>query len=103
MEDLAGLKALLRSNNWQREPFSGSSPWNTLCSRGDLDPTHPRAAGCYDAKVTSHALALALGAEAVSGPTDDGVAPFSWKAWPEVAHRGMPNSYAGARFERQQP
>jgi hypothetical protein len=45
------LKAYMRSNNWASEPYSGNSPFGAICSRGDLDPAHPKASGCNDAKV----------------------------------------------------
>jgi hypothetical protein len=49
--DLDQLKAYMRSNSWASEPFSGNSPFGAICSRGDLDPDHPKASGCNDAKV----------------------------------------------------
>lgn len=48
---MAQLKAYMRSNSWASEPYSGSSPFGAICSRGDLDPSHPKASGCNDAKV----------------------------------------------------
>ena len=39
------------------------SPVAAICARGDLDPTHPKAYGCYDAKLTNYQLALKNGAE----------------------------------------
>lgn len=45
------LKAYMRSNKWTSDPYSDNSPFGAVCSRGDLDPTQPRASGCNDAKV----------------------------------------------------
>jgi hypothetical protein len=49
---LSQLKVYMRSNSWASEPFSGNSPFGAICSRGDLDPAHPKASGCNDAKVS---------------------------------------------------
>ncbi len=44
--------------------FSGGTPLGALCGRGDLDPSKPRAYGCYDSKATTWSMALALEADA---------------------------------------
>lgn len=101
--NMSSLKRVLRSNNWQKDLYSNASPWNAICSRGDLDPTAPLADGCLDAKVTSYKMALDMKAEAVSGPTTDGVSPFKWSnAFDETSHRGMPDEFDFA-FELQSP
>lgn len=51
VHDLASLKAYMRSNSWDSEPFSGGSAFGAICGRGDVDPTKPKASGCNDAKV----------------------------------------------------
>lgn len=103
---MAQLKAYMRSNSWASEPYSGSSPFGAICSRGDLDPSHPKASGCNDAKVTSYSLAMANAAEAVSGPTagDAGaLGVFKWGGqWEGVAHRGQPDVF-DFDFELQKP
>ncbi|KAF6266793.1 phospholipase B-like protein [Scenedesmus sp. NREL 46B-D3] len=100
------LKAYMRSNSWASEPYSGNSPFGAICSRGDLDPAHPKASGCNDAKVTSYRLAMANAAEAVAGPTagDGGdLGVFKWGGkWQGVAHRGQPEVFDFA-YELQQP
>lgn len=87
------------------DPFS-PSPWDAICARGDLDPDSPDAYGCYDAKVTSYRLALALQAEAVNGPAwaadGNGQPPFSWAKWKGIAHRGMIDTYR-TEFELHEP
>ncbi|GFH22241.1 phospholipase B-like, partial [Haematococcus lacustris] len=70
-----------------------------VCSRAKL---LRRDAG----NVTNYAMGLAMQAEAVNGPAwaadGNGQPPFSWSAWPHVAHRGMINTYRTA-FEMQEP
>lgn len=51
VHDLASLKAYMRSNSWDSEPFSGGSAFGAICGRGDVDPRKPKASGCNDAKV----------------------------------------------------
>lgn len=51
VHDLASLKAYMRSNSWDSEPFSGGSAFGAICGRGDVDPSKPKASGCNDAKV----------------------------------------------------
>ncbi|EFN52707.1 hypothetical protein CHLNCDRAFT_36792 [Chlorella variabilis] len=104
VDDMDSLKALLRSNNWPQEPFSGGTPLGALCGRGDLDPSKPRAYGCYDSKATTWSLALALEADAVVGPTRaGGTPPFSWSTAGALAeaveHVGQPDVF-DYRFER---
>jgi hypothetical protein len=51
VHDLGSLKAYMRSNSWDKEPFSGGSAFGAICGRGDVDPTEPLPGGCNDAKV----------------------------------------------------
>eukprot|EP00775_Hariotina_reticulata_P010288 gene10288-10447_t len=105
VNSLESLKKYIRSNSWSTEPYSDGSPFGAICGRGDLDPAHPKASGCNDAKVTSYKLAMMNMAEVVNGPTlgdRDALGPFSWSKFPELAHRGMPDSFDFS-FEPQQP
>ncbi|KAL4420666.1 hypothetical protein ABPG75_010322 [Micractinium tetrahymenae] len=107
VDHLPGLRALLRSNKWPDEPFSGGSPLGALCGRGDVDPVNPRAAGCYDSKATTWAMARQLEADAVVGPTRTAaMPPFAWsRSGPleaSVAHLGQPDVF-DFEFERMSP
>ena len=37
--DQSSLQYLMRYNDYQHDPYSLVDPWNTICSRGDLDTT----------------------------------------------------------------
>ncbi|KAL4451415.1 hypothetical protein ABPG77_009487 [Micractinium sp. CCAP 211/92] len=107
VDHLPGLRSLLRSNRWPEEPFSAGSPLGALCGRGDVDPLNPRAAGCYDSKATTWALARRFEADAVVGPTHTpAMPPFAWSASgpleAAVAHLGQPDAFA-FEFERMAP
>lgn len=41
----------MRYNNYKNDPYSEGDPGNAICSRFDLEPSSPAAAGCYDTKV----------------------------------------------------
>lgn len=78
---------------------SGGSPLGAICGRGDLDPAHPMAAGCFDTKVATHAMARRREALGVVGPTTDGgrLRPFDWRgaSGPAAAtpHAGQPRRF----------
>ncbi|KAF3853292.1 hypothetical protein F7725_013980 [Dissostichus mawsoni] len=65
---LSSLKHIMRYNNYKRDPYSKGHPCKTICCRNDLRPRRPRPGGCYDTK-----MAVQLAAEAVNGPTTQGV------------------------------
>eukprot|EP00301_Raphidiophrys_heterophryoidea_P026697 c9280_g1_i1.p1 GENE.c9280_g1_i1~~c9280_g1_i1.p1 ORF type:complete len:582 (+),score=118.61 c9280_g1_i1:45-1790(+) len=99
--DIASLKRLLRSNNFQTDPYSFDgqiqNPRWAICARGDLGAP-VKAGGCYDTKVTSYLLgAQNLTTHIISGPTtNEGSLPaFSWLAAPfnSKPHTGLPTEY----------
>lgn len=51
VSDLAQLKLFMRSNSWSTDPLSGGNSFGAICGRGDINPKHPKASGCNDAKV----------------------------------------------------
>ena len=57
------------SNAYKADPLSGGDPYAAVCSRGDLEKDGALAKGCFDSKATSWALARALSADVVVGPT----------------------------------
>jgi hypothetical protein len=92
--DLQSMKNLMRSNNYKTDPYSKGDPGNAICSRFDLEPTNPGAAGCYDTKVTNYQLALSLISQAVNGPTTEKLPPFSWTGqFANKIHEGMPTTF----------
>ena len=92
VNDLDSLKKIMRYNGWPDDSYSGGNPNGAICSRGDLSPTHPSAAGCYDTKVSSYGMAMRMESDAINGPTTQGQKPFSWKdpAFVNTTHEGMP-------------
>ena len=56
--------------------LSRGDAYASVCSRGDLAPKVPLGKGCFDSKVTSHALATSLCSWVVNGPTH-GVRPLA--------------------------
>jgi hypothetical protein len=68
------------------------SPWNAICSRGDLAG---QPDGCYDTKGSSASLWASQAAWIVNGPTTNGgkLPPFAWSAFPTTPHAGLPPVY----------
>lgn len=116
---LETMKALMRSNNWKKDPLSEGHPICAICGRGDLDAHFPEARGCYDTKVTSWKMAMEGEAEAVNGPTTGAAKPiggvnpaaklpaFTWEAaqaavGQDLLHLGQPERF-NFRFERMSP
>ncbi|WIA33202.1 hypothetical protein OEZ86_006348 [Tetradesmus obliquus] len=101
VHDLEHLKHLMRYNDFQNDDLSNGQPVASVCSRGDLAKTGAIPKGCYDTKVSSYSMALAMESEVVGGPTAQGQPAFEWgDKWDGFAHRGMPNRY-DFRFEKQ--
>ena len=118
VDDLASFLAIMRYNEYKTDPYSQvcvrfqltvchaatppvppfclcavqGSPWNAICSRGDLAGSPD---GCYDTKGSSSALWAAQEAWIVNGPTTNGgqLPPFSWSQFPATSHVGLPVTY----------
>lgn len=93
--DEAGMRHILRYNQFQTDPLANHSACNQLACRGDLLPS-PRASGAVNAKFTSSSR-LAKGQMLfVAGPTHDDQPVFVWsKAPPAVQkepHIGQPDA-----------
>jgi len=102
VDDLEGMKWIMRENQYKTDPYSKGSPWNAICSRGDLAGS---ADGCYDGKITTMDLIGDRKAYAVNGPTTAGgtLPPFSWTGgFASDPHEGMPTTY-NFTFELTQP
>eukprot|EP01062_Namystynia_karyoxenos_P021923 TRINITY_DN18365_c0_g1_i1.p2 TRINITY_DN18365_c0_g1~~TRINITY_DN18365_c0_g1_i1.p2 ORF type:complete len:569 (+),score=213.54 TRINITY_DN18365_c0_g1_i1:81-1709(+) len=98
VRDIDSYKAILRYNEYVTDPYAGpTKPCNAICCRGDLRPgSAASAGGCYDTKVTHYAWVKEMQAEIINGPTRGGtdkIAPFSWGAFPNTTHVGLPQSY----------
>ena len=105
VEDVEGLKRVLRFNEYQTDPFSEGDPMNSICSRGDLGKDkHRFAGGCYDTKVTNYAMHKLMQSEAINGPTTHGGLPaFKWSEWNGTnSHQGLPDVY-DFEFELMDP
>jgi len=91
--DLKSMQYLMRENNYKTDPYSHGDPGNAICSRFDLETSDPYPSGCYDSKITSFSLMKSFASESISGPTAQGLPPFSWAAFPEFIHAGQPEVF----------
>lgn len=94
--DMASFTALMRYNDFKSDPLSHGSPWNAICSRGDLAST-PSPDGCYDTKASAASLWAATSAYVVNGPTigDGDLPPFAWAEFAGANYtiQGLPAVY----------
>lgn len=44
-------------------------------------------------QVTDYKMAVQLAAEAINGPTTQGLRPFSWQSFNLTTHQGLPHTY----------
>lgn len=95
--DMPSLKALMRSNLYPNDPYfedtPTNSPFDAICSRGDLIGY---AGGCYDGKVTSSDWIAQEKSAMINGPTSGGghFKPFEWTSkFASTAHMGQPSTY----------
>jgi len=100
------MQAMIRYNNWAKDPLSLGNSGNQISSRFDL-VTHPDpnnqyldadAFGGIDGKVVNYQYVQNLMVSAQSGPTHDQVAPFDWNQdsgiWnAKYTHVGMPDHW----------
>jgi len=93
--DLDSFKAILRYNNYKKDPISNGDPGRTICSRFDLEDTNPSPSGCYDTKVTNFEFQSNLISEAINGPTTShDIPPFQWTSqFNSTKHFGQPNLF----------
>jgi len=97
---VAGMRHMMRYNDYKHDPLSHHHPTAAVCARGDLAKEGAIPKGCYDTKVTSYSMAWDLEAEVVGGPTAQEQPAFQWEpTFGEFAHRGMPNRF-DFTFER---
>ena len=98
VHDLKGMEHIMRYNEYQTDPYSGGDPMASICSRGDLSPTHPSGDGCYDSKVSSDTLYASRSAYALNGPTSQDEPSFAWSAAAAsvraMSHVGEPDAFA---------
>ncbi|CAL1534213.1 unnamed protein product [Lymnaea stagnalis] len=95
VKDMKSMKAVMRSNDYKNDTYSGGSAWGAICARGDLVDEAPSASGCYDTKVSDFKMALKFQADIINGPTvDSGLSPFSWTGdFASLSHVGLPQTY----------
>jgi len=92
--DMNSFKQIMRYNNYKSDPISQGDPGKAICSRFDLEPSHPSPSGCYDTKVTNAAMFAKFTCEALNGPTTvNNIPPFSWSKFPNGTHVGLPTIY----------
>jgi len=86
---------IMRYNDYKNDPYSAGSPWNAICSRGDLAGSPD---GCLDGKASMASLWAQKTAFAINGPTQGSLVagelpPFSWSAFNNTPHAGLFESY----------
>mmetsp|Transcript_28081 Transcript_28081/g.71581 ORF Transcript_28081/g.71581 Transcript_28081/m.71581 type:complete len:618 (-) Transcript_28081:213-2066(-) len=101
--DITSLKAFMRYNDWQNDPFSGGNAEDQIAARydlieGKLPPLHdPRmAGGAIDAKVVAYSDVMEGKTHIISGPTHSVQPPFVWtEEWAKsMPNRGQPRHFA---------
>ena len=103
-ETFDGFLGVMRYNDYKNDPYS-SSPWDAICSRGDLAGSPD---GCYDGKAGTAADWPLRRSWAINGPTTGelppggSLPPFSWAAFNSTSHVGLPEVYDFA-FEAMVP
>jgi len=97
---LADMRAEMRRNHWPHEVDGGpgNTPDHAIAARGDLSKDGPAPNGGVDSKVTSACLVRALAADAINGPTHEGLPAFHWldtatgrDLYPDYPHDGLPD------------
>ena len=85
----------MRYNDYKNDPYSTGSPWNAICSRGDLAGSPD---GCLDGKASMASLWASKTAYAINGPTQGSLVagelpPFSWNQFNSTPHAGLFETY----------
>jgi hypothetical protein len=99
VQSLADMRAEMQRNKWPNEVDGGiaNTPDHAIAARGDLSKDRPDPNGGVDSKVTNSCLVKSLAADAICGPTHDGLPAFRWvddkgkELYPEYPHDGLPN------------
>jgi len=101
---LENMQDIMRSNNYQTDPFSLGDPCNAISARCDLNSTYPIAFGGMDCKVSDTMLIRNMTTTAISGPTTLTQPPFQWDtpAFEDIPHYGQPTLFDFA-FVNMQP
>ena len=103
------FKKLIRLNDFEVDPVCAPSKQTAkrsgncaISARGDLPGPHGGAFGGIDAKVIKVSSMQAVqppraekppGVEVQAGPSHDQQPPFSWAAFPNVSHMGLPEVF----------
>ncbi len=95
VDSMDSFLQIMRSNDYKNDPYSEGSPWNAICSRGDLAGSPE---GCLDGKASMASLWASKTAFAVNGPTTGGLydgtlPPFNWDQFPNTPHMGLFQEY----------
>jgi len=91
------MKAIMRYNDWQHDPYALNDPGTSIASRSDLQEGGlPCCAdGNIDAKMVGFEDVKAVRFEGVSGPTHDQQPVFEWtEAYSGTPHYGQPKRFA---------
>jgi hypothetical protein len=90
--DMATMKHIMQSNDYQNDPLSQGDPANAIASRYDLRTRNSAAFGAIDAKISSVSNMRDMACDAISGPTHQSQPDFQWSPkWDNVYHVGLPD------------
>jgi hypothetical protein len=95
VSDLDSYLSILRYNDYKNDPYA-TSPWDAICSRGDLAGSPD---GCLDTKGSSASFWASKTSFVINGPTTGSMPPggslppFAWTQFPNTPHEGLPPVY----------
>jgi hypothetical protein len=93
--NLFDMRLLMRRNQYPGEGILPNAPGHAISARNDLDLVNLLPNGGIDAKITNRCLFAGLQCQAISGPTHDSQAVFTWcngdkDTFPGWPHMGLP-------------
>jgi len=95
VETIFDMRTLMNRNEFPNEMVDPNAPGHAISARNDLDSMNHLPNGGIDAKVTSYCLFKSLQCQAISGPTHQSQAVFTWGSagadlFPGWPHLGLP-------------
>jgi hypothetical protein len=92
VETLMDMRYVMNRND-PSERVDPPSPGHAVSARMDLDGSMLIPNGGIDAKVVNNCLFRKLQCQAISGPSHDQQPAFSWTAFAEYPHLGLPDTW----------
>jgi Phospholipase B len=91
VSDISSLKIVMRYNDYLNDPYSLLNACYSISARCDLNKNNPF--GGLDSKVSNYTLSKQSITHAISGPTNEYLPIFDWKAFPNVTRKGVPDRF----------